>query len=159
MKWILYDGMWICGMLASHVTAVETHREQWQRSHYIWDFGLIASADKGVISNPEVYFSDEERPFDKNRYQDLKAGDIVWLKCVHVPAFCNEVLPTLTQPIVLLISDGDECFPSECGNGFNVEPLLNHEQIIHVFAQNGDDSGPSKKVSRVPIGMDLHTIA
>ena len=138
------------------VIAIEA--EAWDSSYYIWNFGLIAASDKGLNKNPQVYFA-TEHTFDKKAYQNIKSGDIVWLRCRFLSQFCKEVLPELKHPIILLIADGDESFPSECGKDFYLESLLNHELILHIFAQNYEYSELRKKISHIPIGMDFHTIA
>lgn len=127
-------------------------------THYIWNFGIIFATDKGFNKSPRTYFA-EEFLFNKNNYRYLRSGDVVWLPCRFIAQFCQEILPGLAVPIVLVISDGDESFPSDCGKDFNVEPLLNSANIIHVFAQNNDYKGPSNKVSHLPIGIDFHTVA
>ena len=132
--------------------------QTWESTHFVWNFAMISSADKGIVRNPQAYFASDPA-FDKNAYTNLQSGDIVWVKCKFLPEFCAHVLPILEQPIVLLIADGDESFPSNCGKGFDVELLLNHKNIIHVFAQNNDYQGPNTKVSHLPIGTDFHTVA
>ena len=147
--------------LLASVTIMQAYnpkRETWQLSHYIWNFGIISTCDKGIMRNPEAYFATIPS-FDKGAYQDLHAGDIVWMKALFVPQFCKQILPKLNVPIVLVIADGDESFPSDCGKNFDVEEFLNHPFIIHVFAQNNAYAGSSSKVSHIPIGMDFHTIA
>ncbi len=140
------------------ICAYDVKRETWQSSHYVWNFGIISACDKGITRNPEAYFATVPS-FDATAYQNLHAGDMVWMKALFVSQFCKYILPKLNVPIVLVIADGDESFPSDCGKDFNVTELLNHPFIIHVFAQNNDYLGPSTKVSHIPIGMDFHTIA
>lgn len=129
----------------------------WKIPQYIWDFGMIFSSDKGFDKTPEIYFASEPQ-FDKSAYQNIQSGDIVWLKGRFLKRFSQEILPDLKYPIVLLITDGDETFPTECGKDLDIESLLNNNLIIHVFAQNNAYKGPSKKVSHIPIGVDFHTI-
>ena len=130
----------------------------WEPSYYIWNFGLISASNKGLIQDPRKYFL-KEPLFDKNTYTNIEAGNIIWLKCIFVPRFCEEILPTLKTPIVLLIADGDESFPSECGNNFDINTLINNPFIVHIFTQNCDYRGSSEKISHIPIGLDFHTIA
>jgi len=130
----------------------------WESSHYLWNFGLISASDKGLIKDPRKYFL-HEPTFDKSLYQNIKTGDIVWLKCCFVPRFCREILPALTTPIVLLIADGDDSFPSNCDKNFDIQALINSPFITHVFAQNCDYHGANDKITHIPIGMDFHTIA
>lgn len=145
-------------MLCSGGAMGNSKRNQWEPSHYIWNFGIIARSDKGITANPEQYFASEPQQFNATLYHNLKAGDIVWMKALWVPEFCKQILPLLQAPIVIVVADGDESFPSECGS-FNVDSLLNHPNVIHVFAQNCDYAGSSSKISSIPIGMDFHTVA
>jgi hypothetical protein len=142
----------------SFSVAFNPKRETWELSHYVWNFGLICAADKGIIKNPEKYFSQEPH-FNEKLYKDIKPGDIIWVKAKFIADFCEKILPTAQSPFVLLISDGDESFPSECGSNFSVDVLLNHPMVMHIFAQNCDYQGNHSKISLIPIGIDLHTIA
>ncbi len=130
----------------------------WEQSHYIWNFGLISASNRGFVWESRDYFT-KEPIFNKQVYDNLKAGDIVWVKCCFMQKFCDKILPVLNQSIVVLIADGDESFPSDCGKDCKVENLINNQFITHVFAQNCDYCGESKKVSHIPIGLDFHTIA
>ncbi len=131
---------------------------EWQTSHYVWNFGIITLADKGMVLKPRDYFL-HEPSFSRVAYQNIEGGDIVWVHCRFISRFYNEVLKNLAVPIVLVIADGDESFPSDCDVDFDVEMLLSHPSIIKLFAQNCDYKGKSDKVERIPIGMDFHTIA
>ncbi len=160
MKHELFFSFFICSLaLGMPINVHSSQREMWESSHHIWNFGIIAASDKGMLRNPEKYFAMQPPVFNKNNYHNLRAGDIVWMKAFFVPDFCREILPTLTVPIVIVVADGDESFPSECGNNFDVNELLNNPFIVHLFAQNNDYAGPSSKVTSIPIGMDFHTIA
>lgn len=131
---------------------------RWELPQYIWNFGLIAQANRGITNNPEYYFS-HESIFNPLIYADLKKGDVAWIKCRFIPDFCTHILPNLDAPIILLIADGDESFPSECGDESAIEKLINNPCVVHIFAQNNDYTGPSAKVSSIPIGIDFHTVA
>lgn len=146
--------IWCLSVLCGHVYAVP---DLWEQTHYVWDFGLISATDKGLNKDPRQYFI-QEHTFEASAYQNLKTNDVVWLRCRFIPQFYEQILPALSEPIVLVISDGDESFPSDCGMR-NIESLLDNPYIKHVFAQNCDHKGPSSKVTHWPIGMDFHTIA
>jgi hypothetical protein len=148
--WNIFIGL----LLSVHVSTA--HR--WESSHYVWNFGLIGQSTKGICKNPYQYFSQPSR-FSPEQYHNLQAGDIVWLKCIFVPQFCKTIVPTLSQPIILLIADGDESFPSECGDPSAITELLNNPYIIHIFAQNNDYGSMHPKLTSIPIGIDLHTVA
>ncbi len=137
---------------------------EWESTHFLWNFGLIQTCNKGVNKNPYKLFSCNFK-FDEQTYKNIKNNDIVWVKCCFIQEFCEHILPKLTVPIILLIADGDESFPSNCtinstiNNNFDIKVLLNNSLIIHIFAQNNDYAGPSNKVTSIPIGMDFHTLA
>lgn len=131
---------------------------KWESSCYIWNFDLIAKADKGIASSPKVHFSGDPI-FDLAAYKNINIGDIIWLECRFLSRFCNQVLPNIDKPIILLIAGGDESFPSECGNDQVIEQLINNQYIVHIFAQNNDYNGSSSKISSIPIGIDYHTVA
>jgi hypothetical protein len=135
-----------------------TRKNEWQTTKYLWNFGIISSCDKGLSIQPIKYFETESH-FINGDYQNIESGDIVWLKGCFIPEFCREILPAVKHSFVLVISDGDESFPSDCGLGkMEIDDFIDNAKIIHIFAQNYDYSGSSEKVSHLPIGMDFHTI-
>lgn len=131
---------------------------QWEQTDFLWNFGLIQQCTKGLNKNPYDFFS-TEYSFNKDTYKDISPGNIVWIKSAFLQEFYDQVLATLHVPIVLLIADGDESFPSNSNLTIPFEQFINHPFIIHIFAQNNDYTGPSKKVSSLPIGMDFHTLS
>lgn len=142
-----------------YLAAQDTRVDAWQQTEFIWDFGIVQTCEQGVDHHPLHYFKDEP-VWSKERYQSIQYGDKVWLQCRFLPKFWEEVLPSVTNPFVLIISDGDESFPTDSGlNDEEIELFLENENIIHVFAQNFDYRGRSPKVSHLPIGMDFHTVA
>ncbi|HSW85926.1 MAG TPA: hypothetical protein VLG49_00340 [Rhabdochlamydiaceae bacterium] len=135
--------------------------DAWEMTEYVWNLGMAASCDIGPEKNPRAFFAHfaPDNALDENKYKAIKRGDIIWIQCRFIDAFNKHVLPYVEHPFVLVINDGDESFPSDCGNDFNIEEFLRNDKIIHVFAQNNDYCGNSSKVSHIPIGMDFHTIA
>jgi hypothetical protein len=133
---------------------------EWQRTDFIWNFGLRSLCDVGVDDLPEVYFKDWEYPYKKENYASIQNGSLVWLRPSFLKSFYRDYLKNLDKKIVIVISDGDQSFPKDCGlNPTEVENFLNHPCIQHVFTQNFDYKGQSKKVTPIPIGIDFHTVA
>lgn len=148
------------GCCLSFLHADDQRIDTWEMTDFIWDFGIIQSCDKGMDQTPLKYFQFDPPIFDIQKYENIQSGDIVWVQCRFLRLFYEGVLPNVTKPFVLVISDGDESFPSNSGlNQDEIENLLGNACIIHVFAQNFDYTGPSNKVSHLPIGMDFHTVA
>ncbi|PIS03214.1 MAG: hypothetical protein COT85_04110 [Chlamydiae bacterium CG10_big_fil_rev_8_21_14_0_10_42_34] len=129
----------------------------WQASEFIWDFGVILSCDKGLTQCPKQYFAKDQ--FDPSSYAGIQKGDIVWVKSCFIKQFYKKVLPHVKNRFVLVISDGDESFPSNSHLGKHLDRLIKHKMIGHIFAQNCDYQGSSSKVSHLPIGVDFHTMA
>ena len=135
------------------------HGQEWDRTDAVWNFALISSCDQGLHVGPIQYFTTEPQ-FHRQAYQRIQSGDIVWVPARFISRFCREVLRKNIPPFVLVISDGDESFPSDCGlSPEGMEVFISRPNIIHIFAQNCDYRGTSQKVSHLPIGMDFHTIA
>lgn len=133
-------------------------RDVWEKTHSIWNFGIIQSASRGMDVSPFTYFASAQHLFNASAYDDSKEGDILWVQCRHLPNFVEWVLPNIAHRFVLVVSDGDETFPTECGlNDSEITDLLNQKNLLHIFAQNYD--GTNAKVSHLPIGMDFHTPA
>ena len=133
-------------------------RDAWQTTQLIWNCGLVPLCDHGPQCSPSVFCRQNKHLFRTAWYQDIQAGDLVWIQCRDLPRFVHEVLPSVSSSFVLVIGDGDDSFPSDL-RGFNVEAFLTDDRVIHVFAQNNDYQGPSSKVSHLPIGIDYHSSA
>ena len=124
----------------------------------IWNFGIISNCDKGLNQPPVEYFAKEPQ-FDKSAYAQIARGDVVWIKTEFIARFYREVFPEVTEPFVLVVSEGDDSFPSDCAlSAAEIEQLLSSPNLIHLFAQNCNYAGQSQKVSPIPIGMDFHTV-
>ena len=131
--------------------ALALDNEIWKPTEYIWNLGLALSCDHPPNQIPYI-------KYHPAHYKDIKAGDIIWIKSRFLPSFCHVTLPTINVPIVMVINDGDESFPSAHIKRINIESLINNKNIIHIFAQNCDYSGSSKKITPIPIGLDFHTL-
>ncbi len=133
--------------------------EKWETTELLWNFNWIQESDKGLNLSPQDYFKKTSMPFNPDNYHNIEKGDLVWVQTCHIERFYHEVLPLVKNPFILLISEGDESFPSNCRNHFVFKSLIKNKNILHIFAQNCDYQGSSKKVSPIPIGIDFHTLA
>ena len=130
----------------------------WELTEYVWNWGIVTTADIGPGKDPIQYFDKDIYYFDPSSYQ-VKSGDIVWVKTSNFPQFYETVVPTISQPCVLIVSIGDGSFPTNCLIEPALSYLLSNPNIVHIFAQNYDYNGDSGKVTPIPIGVDFHTIA
>lgn len=132
--------------------------DTWEQTHFVWNFGMIAECDVGAPKLPREYFSTHPTLNLKN-YQNVKKGDIVWVSSYFITEFYNKVFPHIQVPFVLVVSESDASFPTDCLSKQAFEALLASENVMHIFAQNCTYQGPSGKVSHIPIGIDFHTVA
>lgn len=130
----------------------------WGKTHFLWNLGLASRADLGPDRDPIKFFRHYYRTADHRDFAHVKKGDVLWMRCTQVPDFARKILPTIKEPFILLISDGDESFPSGCKD-LDVDAFIAQDKIMHIFAQNCDYKGSSKKISHLPIGIDFHSIA
>lgn len=135
-----------------------TGNETWHSTNLIWNLGIATSCNIGPSENPEDYFKNEP-VFQPSKYSNIKSGDILWIQPHFATEFYQYVFPFIRVPFVLVVNDGDESFPSDCLPIDHVEALLENKYLIHLFAQNCDYQGSSKKISPIPIGIDFHTVS
>ena len=134
-------------------------KNQWEKTEFVWNFGIIASLDISTYLLPIQYFQVDNQPINLNLYKDIKSGTTIWIRCCQLMDFYKKVMPTIKNPFILVICDGDESFPSDCFKDIaETELFLSDKNLIHVFAQNCDYCGHNIKVSHLPIGIDFHTI-
>lgn len=80
------------------------------------------------------------------------------------PIYCfvKELLPTLTEPIVLIIASEDHTFPSGSGDARHkeytriqpqIQTLLTHPMVLRIFVENLDTLHP--RLTPIPLGI-LH---
>jgi len=142
------------------VFAVDNRQDIWENSEFVWNFGLVQSCSRGADTTPLKYFAREQPVFQAEHYENIRPGETLWVTCKLLRRFVEEALPSIENPFALVVSEGDETFPSDCQlDAQEIESLLGNPNILHVFAQNCDYRGPSTKVSPIPIGMDFHTVA
>lgn len=128
----------------------------WESSHFIWNLGLVSQCDVGPNKDPFTFFSDFS--WDGPRaLKKVQAGDLVWCAPEELEQIWAKGLSKLRHPIILMISGGDESFPSDYN--IDVNQFISNPNIYHIFAQNCDYMGISSKITPIPIGLDFHTIA
>jgi len=144
-------------------------KDAWETpTEFAWQYSMVRGCDVfSVYSDPFYHFQCiEDRYYNPTDYQNVKHGDVVWVHQNMLLRFCQTNLPHIRFPFVLVVSGNDWSFPMEVCKDIDssireqqVELLINHPRIIHIFAQNLDYQGPSKnKLSHMPIGLDYHTI-
>jgi hypothetical protein len=113
----------------------------------------------GVSKSCDITFTSSSAPKSYIVPEDVKSGDVLWIQSYYVPTFCNDFLPKIENPFVLVINWGDESFPTSHKDAIDIEEFIKNPKILHIFAQNCDYNGPQiDKVSPLPIGIDVHTL-
>jgi hypothetical protein len=94
-------------------------------------------------------------------YAVIEQGDTVYVTATQLPTFIEQVLPSVTNPFVLVTGDADAAVPADLWHraGISVSrfDFINDPRLIHWFAQNCDLRHP--KITPMPIGLDYHTLA
>lgn len=92
---------------------------------------------------------------DTTVYKDILNKDCILHVCPQaIPAFVQNVLPTLMKPFILLTNNSDWTIPDDIHKEADI--LLNHPLLTHWFAQNCIVDHP--KLTRIPIGLDYHSL-
>lgn len=90
-------------------------------------------------------------------YQNIKKGDIVWIRTTWLPQFVKKILPTISKPFILVTGDADDSIPFH----FRKETalLLQNRYVVKWFTQNLDITKiKHPKLEYIPIGLDFHTL-
>ncbi len=88
-------------------------------------------------------------------YEDIEEDNKILHVCPQaLNNFVTKVLPNLTRPFILLTNNSDWTIPDDVQEEFN--SLVESPLLTHWFAQNCIIDHP--KVTRIPIGLDYHTL-
>jgi hypothetical protein len=136
-------------------------RRGWESSELIWNGAIISLCDRGVDLDPGQFYKHEDSHYlERESYEDIQKGEVVWVSPKKVFQFFKEVFPKVRESFILLVSGGDESFPSQTGLSLEeLNRILEDKRLIHIFAQNCDYEKAHKKLTPIPIGLDYHTIA
>ena len=130
-------------------------------SYFVWSYGISSQADVAPFQDL-LSFMTNYNPAAKDcvfhhPYSNIEGSKLVWLDPTMLPNFVQKVLPTLREPVFLIVNNSDHAFPSV----LTLEErscLMNHPHIAHIFVQNCDLMSPHKKLTLIPIGLDYHTL-
>ncbi len=127
-------------------------------TRYVWSRGLGLLCDH----NGGVNFVRGQRGgraalrFDARRFEQVRDGELVWVRLIALPQFVEEALPRIQARFALVTGDEDWSIP----RGFaGSQQLLESPKLSYWFTQNLDESADSPKLQLLPIGVDFHTIS
>jgi hypothetical protein len=138
----------------------------------IWNKGLAARCDRRIPDEfpggqtyvPMPIFAGDNvdaGPLDliehPERLHDIGGRELVWVRGSWLPSFVEQVLPKIRGDFVLVTGDTDSSLPSDAPA--SAAALLDSTHLVHWYTQNYDGTGPSTRMSPIPIGVDLHTIS
>ena len=127
-------------------------------TRFVWSRGLALLCDH----NGGVDFVKRQRGgraplrFEPALFDGVKDGDLIWMRMIALPQFMAEAMPRIQARFGLVTGDEDWGIPA----GFSgSEQLLADPRVVCWFTQNYDGSDPNRKLMRLPIGLDFHTIS
>jgi hypothetical protein len=127
-------------------------------THYVWSRGLGLLCDQ----NGGVDFVKRQRGgrralrFDPTLFDQVRDGDLVWVRLIALPQFLDEALPRIKARFALVTGDEDWAIPT----GFErSQELCADPRVVCWFTQNFDGTDTSGKILPLPIGIDFHTIS
>jgi hypothetical protein len=130
-----------------------------EMTNWVWSRGLALGCDH----NGGLTFVRGQRGaraplrFDPRAFEQVKDGDLVWMRLIALPQFLAEALPRIRARFALLTGDEDWSIP---GSFAGSQELLQSPKLVYWFSQNLDDAAARHEKLRVlPIGLDFHTIS
>jgi hypothetical protein len=129
-----------------------------EATRYVWSRGLALLCDH----NGGRDFVRGQRGgraalrFDARAFDNVKDGDLVWMRLIALPQFLKQALPRIRARFALVTGDEDWSIPA----GFaGSSELLKSPQLLYWFTQNLDLRTEHPKLRCLPIGLDFHTIS
>jgi hypothetical protein len=87
-------------------------------------------------------------------YLNMHPHAILHVSTKGLPLFVRHILPTISHPFKLLTNNSDSTLPDDYPS--ETQQILNHPLLLKWFSQNW--VGEHKKVIRIPIGLDYHSL-
>jgi hypothetical protein len=134
-------------------------RASFQPTHFVWSRGLALLCDH----NGGFDFVRRQRGsgraairFAPRAYDDVRDGDLVWVRLIALPQFVTEALPRIRAKVALVTGDEDWAMPSEFEHS---SAIIANPNVVCWFTQNIDGTDTSGKLLPIPIGLDFHTLS
>jgi hypothetical protein len=127
-------------------------------TRWVWSRGLALCCDH----NGRLAFVRGQRGsraplrFNPRDFEQVRDGDLVWMRLFALPQFMQEALPRIQGRFALLTGDEDWSIP---GSFAQSRELLENPKLVCWFSQNLDAGASHPKLRGLPIGLDFHTIS
>lgn len=128
------------------------------KTYYLNKFGIAQLCHKklNIIDND----NDNDKHFDKKKFNNLKDYDKVFLTTNMFKKFINKV--NINKKIIIILSCSDTGFPIE----FSQEDKMNYlniieknNNIIKLYCVNYDLKQEHFKIKPIPLGIDYHYLS
>ena len=117
---------------------------------------LVSS--RGILKSCDIRSPEPESSWDCIDWLGpINDGSTVYVCGASIKRFVNSQKSREAGKYVLVSGDSDESCPDEMLSEEALDRFLNRENLLHWFAQNCTLS--HAKVTRLPIGLDYHTLA
>ena len=127
---------------------------------FVWSRGLALLCEhNGGSAFVREQLGGAESPgvrFDPSAYDNVRDGDLVWVRLTALPQFVEEALPGIRARFALVTGDEDWSIPSDFRRA---REILDDDRVVCWFTQNFDGSMARTKILPLPIGIDFHTIS
>lgn len=115
---------------------------------------LVGSYGLHQLCNNKSIFSPDADYINPNDYKNIREGALLQVCPQALEKFVNIILPTINVRFRLLTNNSDKTLPDDYP--VEVKSILSNPYLIHWFSQNW--IGNNEKVTRIPIGLDYHTL-
>lgn len=118
---------------------------------------------RGIMKSCDVYPShpiSSIRQVYPHNWSDLESGKTIYINTSAIPYFTAVCLPQIPTKVkfVLVSGDADETAPNDIfTSSTEFLKFIEDERMLHWFSQNAVAN--HHKLTRIPIGMDYHTLA
>jgi hypothetical protein len=135
-------------------------RGPFEPTYFVWSRGLALRCEhhggRAFVREQRGGTRHPSLRFEPHAYDNVRDGDLVWVRLTALPQFVEEALPRLRARFALLTGDEDLSVPSQLPGA---RAILDNEHVVCWFSQNLDCGAVSGKLFHLPIGIDFHTIS
>lgn len=128
------------------------------KTYYFNNRGFAQFCDKKL----DIIGSDSDKYFDKNKFNNLKDFDKVFLTTNMFKKFIEEEVNIDNTKIIIILHCSDTGFPNEFSekdkNNY-IELIENNKNIYELYCVNFDLNQQHSKIKPIPLGIDYHFLS
>ena len=111
-------------------------------------------SSRGIMKTCDVYPSDPRSSAQTVRLDGT--GSVIYVQGSAAQYFITRILPSRSEPFVLVTGDCDETVPDEILSEVEFRKFISDPRLVHWFSQNLAIQHP--KMTIIPIGLDYHSM-